>query len=959
VSLLAFDALGWDIRAEILLLGAITGASYGLLAVGLVLVHRSSRIINFAHAEVGAFAATMLYVGVNQWELPYYAVLPIALALAAVTSVGVEGIVVGRLRNAPRAMSVVATLGVGQLLATLAAAINTGTKSGFAFPSPPGMPTFDVGILRLGEDETATLILAPIVVAGLAWFLTRSRAGLRVRAAASNRDAAVLAGVWAGRTSRVVWALAGVLAALTAILTAPSKGPGFAAALGPGLLLRGLAPALIARLEHLPRAFAAGIAVGVVEQVVFWNQRSTENVDLILLALVLGTLLLMRDRRQRDAGIDSWSDVETWRPLPASLRRHPRVRLLAPITAGVAVVLAALAPLVLPAARSVTVASMTATALVAIGLGLVTGLGGQLSLGHMAIAGTAGTASIVVAQHTGNFVAGLASAAVVGGLVSMVIGLPALRLRGSYLAATSLAFAVAATSWLLPRSWMLGDGRRPTKPAIGATAIDDARSYAWFVLAIAVVVVAVVAALRRNGFGRVLVAVRDGEDVARSFGVAASWRKVQGFVVSGVVAGVGGALYAHTFSSVSPSSFPASASIDVAVMVMVGGATLLAGPVIGVLFVVGVPAFLPLDSAGLATTKLGLLVLLVYLPGGFAQLLLPWRDAIVRRLVGHPNGTGDADTDDTDDTDDGVDTAPSIAVRASEGDDPADHRPGDEVVLRAVGLAKRYGGVVAVDDVSIELHRGEILGLIGPNGAGKTTLFELVSGFGDADAGRVELEGTDVTRATPAARARHGLVRSFQSSPLFPTMTVVECIATAFERTEPTSAVWAALGRRRAERVRMQHATELADRFGLRPFVDRRVSELSTGTRRICELACITALRPKVLLLDEPAAGLAQREVEALVPVLQRLRAELDCSILVIEHDLPMLRRLSHRVVAMVSGRVVADGTMADVCAHPEVVSAYLGEGTVAVERSGPATTAAITVPVATTSAATSQETTP
>ncbi|MEZ5220594.1 MAG: branched-chain amino acid ABC transporter permease/ATP-binding protein [Ilumatobacteraceae bacterium] len=921
---LGFGAFGWDVPPEILLLGLISGASYGLLAVGLVLVHRSSRIINFAHAEVGAFAATVLYVAVNQWDLPYYAALPIALAVAAATSVGVEGIVVGRLRTAPKAMSVVATLGVGQLLATLALAINTGTDGGFAFPAPPGMPTFDVGILRLGEDETATLVVAPLVVGGLAWFLARSRAGLRVRAAAANRDAAVLAGVWAGRTSRTVWALAGVLAAMTAILTAPSKGPGFAAALGPGLLLRGLAPALVARMEHLPRAFAAGLAVGVVEQVIFWNQRSTENVDLVLLVLVLGTLLVMRDRRQRDAGQDSWGDVETWRPLSTAVRNHPLVRLLAPATAVVAFAGAALVPFVLPTSRAVTLASMTAIAVVAVGLGLITGLGGQLSLGHMAIAGTAGTASIVVAERTGNFMAGLAAASVVGGVVSLVIGLPALRLRGSYLAATSLAFAVAATNWLLPRDWMLGDGRRPTKPAVGATAFDSARSYYWFVLGVALVAVLVVAALRRGGFGRVLVAVRDGEDVARSFGIRASWRKVQGFVVSGIVAGVGGSLYAHTFVSVSPSSFPASASIDVAVMVMVGGATLLAGPVIGVLFVVGVPAFVPLDAAGLATTKLGLLVLLVYLPGGFAQLLLPMRDAFVRRLTGaDPAAVVPA-----------PDTTPT-PVTVGSGAAADTDRVVERVALQATEVSKHYGGIVAVDRASIELRHGEILGIIGPNGAGKTTLFEMLSGFGTPDGGRVELDGTDVTGWSPTTRARHGLVRSFQSSPLFPTMTVVECIATAFERTEPTSAGWAAIGRMRTERRRLDRATELARRFGLEPFLDRRIGELSTGTRRICELACITALRPRVLLLDEPAAGLAQREVEALVPVLQRLRSELDCSVLVIEHDLPMLRRLSDRVVAMVSGRVVVTGSMDEVCAHPDVVSAYLGEQVVAVERSG------------------------
>lgn len=172
---------GWDVPAEVVVLGAIIGASYGLLAVGLVLVYRSSRLVNFAHAEIGAFAATILYVGVNRWGLPYYLVLPVALAVAALLGVGVEAIVVGRLNKAPALMSIVATLGVAQLLSALAAAIAAGGGQQFAFSSPPGMPTFDIGALRLTGDYTATLIIAPIVVAALAHFLGRTRSGLRVR----------------------------------------------------------------------------------------------------------------------------------------------------------------------------------------------------------------------------------------------------------------------------------------------------------------------------------------------------------------------------------------------------------------------------------------------------------------------------------------------------------------------------------------------------------------------------------------------------------------------------------------------------------------------------------------------------------------------------------------------------------------------------------------------------------
>ena len=921
-----FGVFGWDVPPEIIVLGAIIGASYGLLAVGLVLVHRSSSLVNFAHAEVGAFAATILYIGVNRWDLPYYLVLPGALAVAVGLGMAVEGIVVGRLGRAPASMSIVATLGVAQLLAALAAALASGGGERFAFPAPPGMPTFDIGNLRLTGDYSATLILAPIVVAALALFLARSRAGLRVRATASNRDAARLAGIPAARVSRLVWALAGLLAAMTAILTAPSKGPGFAAALGPGLLLRGLAPALVARMRSLPVALGAGVVLGIVEQIVFWNQRSAQNVDAILFVVILVALLLQRQRSERDAGHAGWSGIETWRPLATHLRNHPRVRLMAPTALAVGVAFAALIPLLLDRSRAITLSSMVGYAVIGIALGLITGLAGQLSLGHFAIGGIAGTASVIVANHTANFGLGLLTAAVVGGAVSLLIGLPVLRARGMYLAVTSLALAVTTTSWLLPKEWMLGDGREPPKPVFGSLAITGARGYYWFVLVVGVVVFVAVAALRRGGFGRVLIALRDGEDVAQSFGIAVPRRKVQAFVVSGIVAGIGGALYAHTFARITVASFPASASIDIAVMVVVGGATLLAGPLVGVLFVVGVPAFLPLDAAGLATTKLGLLLLIVYLPGGFAQLLLPLRDRLAARLAGAGAPRGH------------IAPASGSLLGSAATTDRSEVSATAPVVLAATGLTKHYGGVRAVHDASLHVRTGEIVGLIGPNGAGKTTLFEMLTGFTAPDAGTVVLDGSDVTRLGPSARAHAGLVRTFQNSPLFPTLTVVECIATALERSRPTKVLTSLVGWSRPERQRTADAIALAERFGLGAYLDHQMKELSTGTRRICELACITALAPRVLLLDEPAAGLAQREVEALVPVLRTLRAELDCTMIVIEHDLPMLTLLADRMVAMVAGEIVAEGSPATVTGHPVVVAAYLGDREVAVDRSGPAT---------------------
>jgi ABC-type branched-subunit amino acid transport system ATPase component len=254
-----------------------------------------------------------------------------------------------------------------------------------------------------------------------------------------------------------------------------------------------------------------------------------------------------------------------------------------------------------------------------------------------------------------------------------------------------------------------------------------------------------------------------------------------------------------------------------------------------------------------------------------------------------------------------------------------------------VGLAKRYGGVVAVADVSFSVAPGEVLGLIGPNGAGKTTTFELLSGFARPDAGRVEFDGVAVTAWSAQRRANAGMIRSFQDAALFPTLTVEETVSLAGRPPGGRGAggalrdSWTPAARR-ATRERTE---EFLDLFGLAPYGEARIAELSTGTRRLVEIACLVALRPRLLLLDEPSSGVAQRETEALARLLTRIRTELGLSMVVIEHDIPLVMGLSDRVVAMADGRVLAQGSPDQVRHDPAVVAAYLGRDPVSLQRSG------------------------
>jgi ABC-type branched-subunit amino acid transport system ATPase component len=257
---------------------------------------------------------------------------------------------------------------------------------------------------------------------------------------------------------------------------------------------------------------------------------------------------------------------------------------------------------------------------------------------------------------------------------------------------------------------------------------------------------------------------------------------------------------------------------------------------------------------------------------------------------------------------------------------PAHRRvTGSGALLDVRDLKVSFGGVHAVRGMTFEVREGETLGLIGPNGAGKTTTFELIAGFVRPDAGTVRFRDADITRLSPEARARRGLIRSFQDAALFPTLTVSECVALALERTSPTSVSLAALGIRPGERRKLADAQELLDWMGLSRFRSSVIGELSTGTRRITEIACLVALQPELLLLDEPSSGVAQRETEALAELLARLRRELSLTMVVIEHDMPLIMGLSDRIVCMADGEEIAIGTPVEVQRHPAVITAYLG----------------------------------
>ena len=270
------------------------------------------------------------------------------------------------------------------------------------------------------------------------------------------------------------------------------------------------------------------------------------------------------------------------------------------------------------------------------------------------------------------------------------------------------------------------------------------------------------------------------------------------------------------------------------------------------------------------------------------------------------------------------------------GAPPAEERP---QVLTVSGLSKSFGGIRAVNDVTFSLGEGQILGLIGPNGAGKTTIFDLISGIIPADKGCVTLRGVDITGWGPDRRAAVGLGRSFQDARIFPSLTVAENVAIGLERHIETRDHLAAVlnlpAVQESERDVAYTVDDLIELMNLQAFRDKFVSELSTGSRRIVDLAMAIAHDPTVLILDEPSSGIAQRETEALGPLLLRIKEETGCSMLVIEHDMPLITAVSDRMIALELGAVVTEGTPEEVITDPRVVESYLGGDMNVINRSG------------------------
>jgi ABC-type branched-subunit amino acid transport system permease subunit/ABC-type branched-subunit amino acid transport system ATPase component len=924
---------------EVLTTGAITGLIYALLAAGLVLVYRSTGVINFAYGELGALCAAVLAKLVDiGW--PFWLALLAAVGLGAVLGGAIELLIVRRLQSSPRLVLLVATIGVGQLLFLGQLVLPLKTKD-LAYPTPIHREV-NIGDLLFSGKYFLVLAVVPAVVVMLGLFLTRTPYGIAIRASAENPDAARLAGINPARVSTVVWVLSGALAALTVVMFNPVRGviAGIPSqALGPGLLLRALAAALIGGLVSLPLALAGGILIGVSEALLLVNVDNKGAADAVLFLLILVVLLVRTRKGERGTFTGGFVPTPRPKPVPAALADHPLVRRLPQLALGVPLVVAVVLPFVFSGSDQVFLLSKVLIfAIAAISVTLLIGWAGQLTLGHFAFVGLGSMVTGALVARGVPFFAAVGYAVVAGMLAGFVVGAPALRLKGLFLAITTLAFAIASSSWLFPSETLRGPSSALTVPRadVFGLSLKPQRTYYFLCLLVLVAVGLVVSHVRRTGFGRSVIAVRDNEDRSSSLTVSPAFVKLATFALSAAIAALAGGLLAGLRVSFGSTAFGPELSLQMVSLVIIGGLGSVAGAVIGAAYVVGLPAlFGDTPEVALMTSGVGLLLLLLYLPGGLVSLVFQGRDALLDLLARRAQAP--------------VVEVPVQRARVSPVRPRPDHATSDAPALRASDVGIHLGGRPILTGVDLTVQHGETVGLIGANGAGKSTLLGVLSGFLTAGTGSIELYGQDVTGLAAHQRARLGMGRVFQDARLFGDLTVREAVMVALEsreRSELLPSLLALPPSRRAERAKRAEADEVIAFLGLGRYADHAIVSLSTGSRRIVELACLLAQEARLLLLDEPTAGVAQREAEAFGPLVSSLRKELDATVVIIEHDIPLVSAMSDRLYCLALGEVIAEGTPDQVRTDPAVVAAYLGTDERAISRSGALTPKEIAVPV-------------
>ncbi len=926
------------------LLGLGSGALTAGLALALVATYRGSGIINLAVGGVAMVAGYAFWAfktgefGFHLGTVPsFICALIVSCALGAL----MEVLAFRPLRAASPVLKLVATIGILLALqATVLLAFGPFPKTEPSIISSP-----EVSFLGQTVPES-NLILALIAIIGAAvlWAAYRwTRFGLETKAAFENETSARLIGLSVNRLSMSNTLMASVIAGAIGILAAPVVTLDSQDL--PLAVVPALAAALFADFTNFPVACGLGIFLGALQNVLYYASTLSwfptdsgiawPGVQQVLILVAIVIALFMRGNKLPQRG----ERVEKRLPIAPRPERLIRPALIAFVVCGAALI-------ILPYDfRQALVNTIIAGALT-LSVIVITGYVGQVSIMQLALAGVSAYLVSHLATDAGiGFPLAPVIAALAATGLGLVVGVSALRVRGVQLAVVTLAAAVAIeNAWFTTTTLGGGQGGAPVpQPSLFGLNLGNAAGFrgldgqlpspvlGFIILAVTVLLFLLVANLRRSQIGRRMLAVRANERAAAASGVNVRNTKLIAFGLSSFIAGIAGAMFAYNFGSVSSTTFDALSALGVIAFAFVGGVTMVRGAIFAGL--ASTEALFPyafqkwFGLSGLWALLIGGIAVvfnLVLVPEGAAGMMFRNRARRRRRVAG-----GETPRDL-------LHILEMLWVRLpqqwrpSVGAPVADPAPGPAEAqdlhvtpqaLRVTNLTVRFGGVTAVDDVSLEIAPGEIVGLIGPNGAGKSSLIDALTGFSHPESGTIVLGDTDLTRLPPHRRVHAGLVRSWQSVDLFDDVTVGENMAVGSGGSR-----WQEL----LEVVGPQHQTMPAPassaiaRFGLSGDLDLLPSELSFSQRRMVTTARAVALNPSILLLDEPAGGFSDVRRRELANAIAPLARERGMGLLVVDHDMPFVMGLCDRVVVLNFGRKIADGTPDEVRANPEVVRAYL-----------------------------------
>ena len=919
------------------ILGLGLGGMYALSAQGLVLIYRASGVVNFAQGSFVMVGGYTFYEAQVVHGLPSWLSLILALLAGVVLGLLVHYAVMRPMKNASPLTRAVATLGVLAVLQA-GAVIWFGTNL-VSMPSMlPTTPVHVFGVV-LTEDRIILFFIGVVVTAVL-WSVYRfTRFGQVTTAVAENERAASALGHSPDTIAGVNWVIGAVLATGAGALIAPIT------SVDPTLLnqvmLPAMAAALLGAFASFPLALVAALAIGAGQSVLTYEitaQNWWTGWSDALPFIVVILYLVARGRT-----IPLRGHIFDRLPLVGSGRI--RVIPVLVVSAAAIVIMA-----VLPGSWEITFTVTICYAIVCLSVIVVTGYAGQLSVAQYIVGATGAFVGAKLMNDIPGIPFELAFliSVVVAVLIGLVVGAPALRTRGINLAIVTLGIGFSLYALFLTNDTLAGNiGGIPIKPAslfgLDLNPSVHPAAYGITAIVVAILIALAIANLRRGTSGRRLLAVRSNERAALSLGVSVFSAKLYAFMVSSGIAAVGVCILAFINPAAVFSGFDIFTSISFVTSTVVGGLGMIGGGLIGsTLIPNGITSRFLSDINGTLATYLPLI-------GGVAVLLtlLAAQDGVFelnramgaemvhkigRRWSRHPQVPQDLaasrfDTPGFATTEEagpqtGSQTDHEVTVNGTRPDRAALRVAPKELVVR--GLTVRFGGVVAVQDMSLVVRPGTIHGLIGPNGAGKTTLIDAITGFVNVTSGAVELDGVPLRKVSARRRALLGLGRSFQSGELFSDLTIRENLAVAGDRPDRwryiTDFFWPG-------RIKLSDAAVMAaGDLRLEDVYDQRPGSLPFGRRRLVAIARSVAAAPSVLLLDEPASGLDPVEVSELAELIRHLAERWGIGILLVEHNLDMVLSVCDEITVMAEGKeLLAASDAQTVRTHPDVVAAYVG----------------------------------